>query len=109
MIPRNTLRPRAFEVPTGINDSPTFEVMLQDTELSRLKLRVAVATYHLTNQSGTVTLVPVVADADFIGFLPDEIAYSAPTPVWRERVAEVLIFLCWTLQTVLPFASRLLI
>ena len=55
----------------------------------RLKPGVAVETVHLTIQSGIVTLVPVVADADFIEVPPDEIDYNAPTPVSRERVAEI--------------------
>ena len=92
MIPRNPLRPRAFEVPTGANESPTFEVRLQDTELSRLNPGAAVGTVHLTIQSGTVSLVLATADAEFIEVPPAEIDYNAPTPVSRERVAEVLHF-----------------
>jgi len=61
--------------------------MLQDTELSRLKPGVAVETVHLTIQSGTVTLVPVVTDAEFIEVFPDDIVYNAPTLVSRARVA----------------------
>ena len=89
MIPRNPLRPRAFEVPTGANESPTFEVRLQDTELSRLKPGVAVETVHLTIQSGTVIIVPAIVDAEFIEVPPYDIDYNAPNPVSRERVAEV--------------------
>ena len=89
MIPRNPIRPRAFEVPTGANESPKFDVMLHDVELSRTKPGVAVATVHLTIQYGTVVLVLAIADADFIAALPDEIDYNAPTHVSRERVAEV--------------------
>ena len=37
MIPRNPVRPRASEVPTGANESPTFDVMLQDSEPSGQK------------------------------------------------------------------------
>ena len=46
-------------------------------------------TVHLTSQSGTVTLVPVVVDVDFLEVVPDEIDYNAPTPVSRERLAEI--------------------
>ena len=108
MIPRNPIRPRAFDVPTGANESPTFDVMLQDTELSRPKPGVAVETVHLTIQSGIVTLAPAIADADLFEVSPDEIDYNAPTLVSRERVAEVLDSPCWTPQTVLLFASQLL-
>ena len=109
VIPRNPLTPRAFEVPTGANESPTFEVMLQGMKLTRLKPGVAVETVHLTIQSGTVTLVPAIADADFIEVPSDEIAYNAPTLVSRERVAAVLDFPMLDPQAVLPFASQLLI
>ena len=34
-------------------------------------------------------MFPAAADADFLEVLPDEIYYNAPTPVSRERVAEV--------------------
>jgi hypothetical protein len=30
MIPRNQLRPRVYEVPTGAGENATFEVQLQD-------------------------------------------------------------------------------
>ena len=84
--------------------------MLQDTELSRLKPGVAVETVHLSIQSGTATIVPVVDDADFLEVLPAEIEYNAPTPVSRERVAEVPDFLyVGPHNTVLPFVPQLLI
>ena len=89
MIPRNPVRPRASEVPTGTNESPTFDVMLQDTELSGQKSGMTVETLHLTIHSGTVTLVPAVVDTDLAEVPPDEIDYNAPTPVSRERVAEI--------------------
>ena len=34
MVPRNPVRPRVSEVPTRTNESPTFNVMLQDAALS---------------------------------------------------------------------------
>jgi len=89
MIPRNPVRPRASEVPTGANESPTFDAMLQDAELSGQKSGMTVETLHLTIHSGTVTLVPAVVDTDIAEVPPDEIGYNAPTPVSRERVAEV--------------------
>ena len=36
LIPRNRLRPRVFDLPTGESENATFEVELQDRELSRL-------------------------------------------------------------------------
>ena len=45
MVPRNPVRPRASEVPTGANESPTFDVMLQDTELSGQKSGVTVEVF----------------------------------------------------------------
>ena len=89
MIPRNPVRPRVSEVPTGTSESPTFDVMLQDAELSRQKSGMAVKTLLLTIQSGTVTLVPAVVDADIAEVPPEGIGYNAPTPVSRERVAAV--------------------
>ena len=72
MIPRNPIRPRSFEVPTGANETPTFDVMLQDTELSRIKPGVAAERVHVTIQSGIVTLVPTISDVDVIEVPPDE-------------------------------------
>ena len=51
-------------MPTGGNESPTFEAMLQDTELSGQKTGIAVEALHLTIHSGTVTLVPAIVEAD---------------------------------------------
>ena len=62
---------------------------MQDTERSGQKSGMTVDTLHLTSHSGTVTLVPAVVDADFAEVPPDEIDYNAPTPVSRERVAEI--------------------
>jgi len=89
MIPRNPVRPRVSEVPTGTSESPTFDVMLQDAALSGQEPGMAVETLLLTNQSGTVTLVPAVVEADIDEVPLDEIDYNAPTLVSRERVAEV--------------------
>ena len=50
---------------------------------------MAVETLLLTIQSGTVTLVPAVVEADIDEVPFAEIDYNAPTPVSRERVAEV--------------------
>ena len=50
---------------------------------------MAVETLLLTIQPGTVTLVPVVIEADIDEVPPDEIDYNAPTPVSRERLAEI--------------------
>ena len=50
---------------------------------------MAVETLLLTIQSGTVTIVPAALEADIDEVPPDEIDYNAPTPVSRERVAEV--------------------
>ena len=57
--------------------------------MSGQKSGMAVETLLLTIQSGTVTLVPAVVDADIAEVPPDEIDYNAPTPVSRERVAAV--------------------
>ena len=45
MIPRNPVRPRACEAPTGTNESPTFDVMLQETDLSGQKSGMTVETF----------------------------------------------------------------
>ena len=52
--------------------SPTFDVMLQDAALSGQEPGMAVETLLLTIQSGTVTLVPAVVDADIDEVPPDE-------------------------------------
>ena len=64
MIPINPVRPRVSEVPTGTRESPTFDVMVQDAELSGQKSGMAVETLLLTIQSGTVTLIPAGVDTD---------------------------------------------
>ena len=64
MIPRNPVRPSVSEAPAGADDSPIFDVMLQDPELSGQKSGIAVETIHLTIRSGTVTLVPAIVEAD---------------------------------------------
>ena len=64
-------------------------------------------TLHLTIQSGTVTLVPAVVAADLAEVPPDDIDYNAPTPVSRERVAEILEFPMVDPPTVLLFVSQL--
>ena len=89
MVPRNPVRPRVYEVPTEPNDSPTFNALMQDSVLAGQAPEMAVETLFLTIQSGTVTLVPVVIEADIDEVPPDEIDYNAPTPVSRERVAEI--------------------
>ena len=66
-----------------------FNVMLQDAVLAGQEPGMAVETLLLTVQSGTITLVPAVVEADIDEIPPDEIDYNAPTPVSRERVAEV--------------------
>ena len=63
-VPRNPVRPRVSEVPTGTNESPTFDVMLQGAALSGQEPGMAVETLLLTIQSGTVTLVPAVVEFD---------------------------------------------
>ena len=63
--------------------------MLQDTELSGQKSGMTVETLHLTIHSGTVTLVPAAVDTDLAEEPPDEIDHNAPTPVSRERLAEI--------------------
>jgi hypothetical protein len=99
MIPGNPLRPRAFEVPPGVNDSPTFEVRLRDTELSRQKPGAAVETVHLTIQSGTVTSVPAIVDADLVAVPPDEIDYNALQPdIFAELVGKKIPSFGWWLQ-----------
>ena len=92
MIPINPVRPRASEVPIGANESPTFDVMMQDAELFGQKFGMAADTLILTFQSGTVTLVPAIVETDLAEVLPDEIDYNAPTPIPRERVSEILDF-----------------
>ena len=94
--------------PTGAHESPTFEVMLQDRELSRLKLGVVVETVHVTIQSGTVTLVPAITDVDPIEVPPAEINVDAPTCVSHMRISEVCDFPCMTPRPVLLFAFQLL-
>ena len=89
MTPINPVWPRASAVPTGAHASPTFDVMLQDIELSGQNTGIAVETLHLTIHAGTVTLVPAIVEADIAEVPPDEIDYNAPTIVSRERVAEI--------------------
>ena len=69
-----------------------FNAMLQDAVLAGQELGMAVETLLLTIQSGTVTIVPAVVEADMDEVPFDEIDSNAPTPVSRERVAEVLDF-----------------
>ena len=107
MVPINPVQPRASEVPTGANESPTFDVLLQDTELSGQKSGMAVETLHLTIPSGAVTLVPAIVEADLAEVPPDEIDYNVPTLVSRERVAEIPDFHMVDPQTVIRFVSQL--
>ena len=69
--------------------SATCDVMLQDAALSGQEPGMAVETFLLPIQSGTVTLVPAVVEVDIDEVPLDEIDYNAPTLVSRERVAEV--------------------
>ena len=62
---------------------------MQDSVLAGQEPGMAVETLLLTIQSGTVTLVPAVVEADIDEVPLDEIDYNAPTSVSRERVAEV--------------------
>ena len=88
MVPRNPARPRVYEVPTEPNESPTFNVLMQDSVLAGQAPGKAVETLLLTRQSGTVSLVLAFIEADIDEVPPDEIDYNAPTLVTRERVAE---------------------
>ena len=78
-----------YEVPTEPNENPTFNVLIQDSVLAGQEPGMAVETLLLTIQYGTVTIVPAVVEADIEEVPPDEIDYNAPTPVSRERVAEI--------------------
>jgi hypothetical protein len=104
MIPRTKIRPRVYDVPTGAGDNATFEVQLQDRELSRLGTSVAL----LIMQSGTVTLIPATTETDSIEVPPDEIHYNAPTIVSCERFTEVYDSLCVTPRLALLFVSLFL-
>ena len=70
MIPRNPLRPRVFDIPTEANECIAFDRDLQDRTPAPQGTSVALETIHLTSQSGTVTLVPTIADADPIELPP---------------------------------------
>ena len=83
-VPRNPVRPRVYEVPIETIESPTFNAMMQDSVLAGQEPGMAVETLLLTIQSGTVTLVPAVVEADIDEVPPDEIDYNAPTLVSRE-------------------------
>ena len=75
--------------------------------MSGHKSGMAVETLLLTIQSGTVTLVPAVVDADIDEVLPDEIDYNAPTLVSRERVAAIPDLSMVDPQTALLFVAQL--
>ena len=62
---------------------------MQDSVLAGHEPGMAMETLLLTIQSGTVSLVPAVIEADLDEVPPDEIDYNAPTLVSRERVAEI--------------------
>ena len=58
---------------------------MQASVLAGQELGMAVETLLLTIQSGTVTIVLVVVEADIDEVPPDEIDYNAPTPVSHPR------------------------
>ena len=73
MVPRNPVRPRVYEVPTETNESPTVNALMQDSVLAGQEPGMAVETLLLTSQSGTVSLVLAVIEADIDEVPPDEI------------------------------------
>ena len=62
---------------------------MQDSVLAGEEPGMAVETLLLTIQSGTVTLVPAVVEADIDEVPLDEIDCNAPTLVSRDRMAEI--------------------